>query len=52
MKRMKIERLGMFVLIGMLLVGAMGLCTVSAATEAVHFSKLIAFLPDAPSGWE
>ncbi len=37
MKRMEIERLGMLVLIGVLLVGATGLCTVSAATEAVHF---------------
>ncbi len=50
MKKMK--RFGILVVIGVLLVGATGLCTVSAATEAVHFSKLIPFLPDAPSGWE
>jgi PGF-CTERM protein len=52
MKKMKMKRLGALVLIGILLVGVAGLCTVSATTEAVHFSKLIEFLPDAPSGWE
>lgn len=48
----KVKEISILVLIVMLLVGATGLCTVSAATEAVHFSKLIPFLPDAPSGWE
>ena len=47
----KIKEIGILVLIGMLLVGAAGLCTVSATTEAVHFSKLIELLPAAPSGW-
>jgi len=35
---MKIGRLGALVLVGMLLVGAVGLYTVSAATQAVPFS--------------
>ena len=52
------KRLETFVLIGMLLVGAVGIGIVSTtiasgqatATQAVHFSKLIPFLPSAPSG--
>ncbi|MBN1762089.1 MAG: PGF-CTERM sorting domain-containing protein [Methanomicrobia archaeon] len=48
------------ILIGMLLIGALGMTFVSTAiaseeattTEAVHFNTLIEFLPDAPSGWD
>ena len=47
------------VIIGVLLLGAMGLSIVSTttasdatgATQAVNHTKLIVFLPDAPSGW-
>jgi PGF-CTERM protein len=56
-KRRRIEAT---ILIGMLFIGALGMNFVSTAiasdeatvTEAVHFSTLIAFLPDAPSGWD
>jgi hypothetical protein len=42
-------------MLGMIGLGILG--TASAAeqattTEAVHFTKLVSFLPDAPSGWE
>lgn len=56
-KRRRVEAT---ILIGMLLMGAFGMNLVSTAiasaeataTEAVHFSTLIEFLPDAPSGWD
>jgi PGF-CTERM protein len=47
------------ILIGALLVGMLSMCIVSTAiasgaegTQAVEYSKLIPFLPKAPSGWE
>jgi PGF-CTERM protein len=46
------KRLGAFVLTGILLFGAMGIVSGADTTEAVHFSKLIPFLPKAPRGWE
>lgn len=54
------KRFEALVLIGVLLLGAIVMGVVSTtiasgqatATEAVHFSKLIPFLPAAPSGWE
>ncbi|RZN37217.1 MAG: PGF-CTERM sorting domain-containing protein [Methanophagales archaeon ANME-1-THS] len=53
-----IRRTGVFapIVIGVLILGMIGLGTALAAeqattTEAVHFSKLISFLPDPPSGW-
>jgi PGF-CTERM protein len=57
---MKRKRFAATVLIGMLLVGAIGMnfvgTTIASAeahtTQAVHFSTLIEFLPDAPSGWD
>jgi PGF-CTERM protein len=57
---MKRKRFAATVLIGLLIVGALGMNFVSTtlaseeatSTQAVHFSKLIEFLPDAFSGWE
>ena len=56
-KRRRVEAT---ILIGMLLVGVVGLGIMNTAiasaeataTQAVPFDTLIAFLPDAPSGWE
>jgi PGF-CTERM protein len=55
----KRKRIESPVLIGMLLMGVIGMGIVSTAiasgaattTDAVQFSTLIEFLPDAPSGW-
>ena len=57
---MKRKQFAATVLIGMLLMGVLGMIFVGTAiaseeakaTEAVHFSTLIEFLPDAPSGWD
>jgi PGF-CTERM protein len=56
---MRRKRFEVTVLIGVLLVGAIGMGTVSTViaseeatkTQPVDFSKLIEFLPDAPAGW-
>ena len=56
----KRRRIVATILIGLLLLGALGMNFASmalaseeaTATEAVHFSTLIEFLPDAPSGWD
>ena len=55
----KRKRIAATLLIGVLLTGVIGMSVVSTAiasedgttTDAVHFSKLMEFLPDAPSGW-
>jgi PGF-CTERM protein len=57
---MKRKQFAATVLIGMLLVGAIGMnfvgTTIASAeaqtTQAVHFSTLIEFLPDDPPGWD
>jgi PGF-CTERM protein len=57
---MKKERIESSILIGALLVGMLSMCILSTAiasraaegTQAVEYSKLIPFLPKAPSGWE
>ncbi|MDY6965697.1 MAG: PGF-CTERM sorting domain-containing protein [Halobacteriota archaeon] len=47
-----IRKIGMFFLIGLLLLGSMGYAIGVETTESVHFNELIKLLPDAPSGWE
>jgi len=59
-KMLRRKRIVVTVLIGMLLVGVIGIGMVSTtiaseettATQPVHFSKLIEFLPAAPFGWK
>jgi len=59
-KMLRRKRIVVTVLIGMLLVGVIGIGMVSTtiaseettATQPVHFSKLIKFLPAAPFGWK
>jgi PGF-CTERM protein len=56
---MRMGRIESSILIGALLVGMLSSCILSTAiasgaegTQAVEYSKLIPFLPKAPSGWE